>query len=188
MGVAVEVTDEQLCLWEQSAKILSGTGHRPQKLGDEFDLVGPYSSHITGELQQLFNLLNPTQIVSGMALGFDQLLALYALEQGIPVLAAIPCDNQEKVWPKKSQERYHQILSNKLVTKYTVCSGKYHPGMMQVRNEWMCDHSDALVAAWDGTSGGTANCVKYARKNDMSIFYINLNFKEKDTKKITLFD
>jgi len=169
------LNDEQLHAWFQSDQILSGTGHRPQKLNQEFDLKGPYCSYITQEMQKYFDLLKPAKVISGMALGFDQLLALFALEQGIPVLAAIPCDNQEKVWPKKSQERYQQILKNPLVTTYIVCSGPYHPGMMQVRNEYMCDHSNLLLACWDGTSGGTANCIKYARKVCMDILYINLN-------------
>ncbi|WP_188052008.1 hypothetical protein [Azospirillum sp. Sh1] len=34
---------------------------------------------------------------------------------------------------------------------------------MNTRNEWMVDHSDRLLALWDGSQGGTANCVRYAR-------------------------
>lgn len=169
------LTEEQLNRWEQSNKVLSGTGHRPQKLNQEFELKGPYCSYIRQEMQKCFDLLKPAKVISGMALGYDQLLAIFALEQGIPVLAAVPCDNQEKVWPKKSQDRYHQILANRLVTTYIVCPGPYHPGTMQVRNEWMCNHSNLLLACWDGSSGGTANCIKYARKIDMDIIYLNLD-------------
>jgi len=168
------LNEEQLHAWFQSEQVLSGTGHRPQKLNNEFDLEGPYSNFINQQMKEHFELLKPSKIISGMALGFDQLLALFAIERGIPVLAAVPCDNQEKLWPKRSQDRYQQILSNRLVTTYVVCPGPYNPGTMQVRNEWMCDHSNLLLACWDGSSGGTANCIKYARKINMDILYINL--------------
>lgn len=45
-----------------------------------------------------------------------------------------------------------------------VSSGGYGVEKMQVRNEWMVDHCDLLVALWDGSSGGTGNCVRYARR------------------------
>jgi uncharacterized phage-like protein YoqJ len=41
------------------------------------------------------------------------------------------------------------------------------PGLnraMQRRNEWMVDRADKLVALWDGSWGGTFNCIEYARK------------------------
>jgi uncharacterized phage-like protein YoqJ len=46
------------------------------------------------------------------------------------------------------------------------------PWVMQRRNEWMVDHCDILYAFWDGTSGGTANCVKYAAQIGKP--YVNL--------------
>jgi nucleoside 2-deoxyribosyltransferase len=44
---------------------------------------------------------------------------------------------------------------------------------MQDRNIWMVDHCDALIAVWDGTSGGTANCVGYAKRVGKPIVYID---------------
>jgi uncharacterized phage-like protein YoqJ len=35
---------------------------------------------------------------------------------------------------------------------------------MQLRNIWMVDHADEVWAFWDGSKGGTANCVKYAER------------------------
>lgn len=29
---------------------------------------------------------------------------------------------------------------------------------------WMVEYSDAVLALWDGTTGGTGNCVEYARR------------------------
>jgi uncharacterized phage-like protein YoqJ len=41
--------------------------------------------------------------------------------------------------------------------------------MLQKRNEWMVDHCDLLIAVWDGSEGGTANCVRYARHHERQI-------------------
>jgi hypothetical protein len=35
---------------------------------------------------------------------------------------------------------------------------------MQIRNEWMVDHCTHVAALWDGSPGGTGNCIRYVRK------------------------
>jgi len=167
------VSPEKLKIWELSPHILSGTGHRPHKTNNEYDLKGPYSTFLRKKIQVCFELLQPRKIISGMALGFDQLLALEALERNIKVIAAIPCDGQESKWPQKSKDRYYSILSNSLVTEHHVSPGPYHVSKMQVRNIWMCNNSDAVIAAWDGSGGGTENCLSYASFKNMLIYRIN---------------
>lgn len=44
---------------------------------------------------------------------------------------------------------------------------------MQKRNEYMTDNSDIVIAVWDGSKGGTANCVRYAKKLNKEIIVIN---------------
>ena len=43
---------------------------------------------------------------------------------------------------------------------------------MQKRNEYMVDLADRVIAVWDGSKGGTANCVKYAEKVGKEIIRI----------------
>jgi hypothetical protein len=45
-----------------------------------------------------------------------------------------------------------------------VCQGGFTNWAMQKRNEWMADNCDRLFALWDGSAGGTANCVAYAKR------------------------
>jgi uncharacterized phage-like protein YoqJ len=40
---------------------------------------------------------------------------------------------------------------------------------MQRRNEWMVERADVILALWNGSSGGTANCVAYARQRGSRI-------------------
>ena len=151
-----------------TANVLAGTGHRPDKLGG-------YTGVVNGALHALacyaIHEHKPTEIISGMALGWDMALAEAAIEMGKPFMAAIPFLGQESQWPYASQRRYHDILK---YARYTiiVCEGEYSPAKMQERNKWMVDRCDAVLALWNGTKGGTANCLQYAITQNKSI--INL--------------
>ena len=114
-----------------------------------------------------------TTLISGMALGIDTLFAEIAINMKFPFIAAIPCWEQDKVWPVKSKELYGNLLANKLCNIYQVYSGPYNNSCMQLRNQWMVDNCDLLIAVWDGTPGGTANCVKYAEAQGKPIKRIN---------------
>jgi uncharacterized phage-like protein YoqJ len=138
--------------------ILAATGHRPNKLGGYGNDV---FQHLKMLAQAVFVSERPNKVISGMALGWDQAWAEAAIEEDIPLIAAIPFDGQESVWPESSKVKYRQLLS-KTENVVVICPGSYAAWKMQKRNEWMVDNCDRLVALWDGTSGGTANCVRYA--------------------------
>lgn len=139
--------------------ILAATGHRPNKLGG-------YSVDVDNRLRHLARLAlveyKPECVISGMALGWDMAWAEAAIEIGVPFVAAIPFAGQESAWPALSQCRYNRILSY-ATNSVIVCDGAYAAWKMQKRNQWMVDNSQGLVALWDGTAGGTANCVNYAK-------------------------
>lgn len=148
--------------------IICGTGHRPNKLGG-------YSNKIFDNLTIIaMNWLiqnKPIQVISGMALGWDQALAQAAINLEIPLLAAIPCYYQEIKWPKQSQALYYELISQAF-KKILVTTSIYNNSCMQIRNEWMVNNSDLVLAYWDGTEGGTANCIKYANKVEKPIINI----------------
>ena len=147
--------------------ILAGTGHRPTKLGNEWDGVGHCSDWCRHCIQKAFERVKPEEVISGMALGFDTLFAEEALRAGIPLTAAVPFTGQENKWPETSQQRYRAICSQAEVV--VVCSGGYSPDKMQVRNQWMVDRCSILLACWDGSRGGTCNCVEYALKQGFEV-------------------
>jgi len=150
------------------------TGHRPDKLGREYDMIGPYSNHIRTELQTVIDSFshNNLELLTGMALGVDMIWAQLAIHNNIPFIAYIPFKGQELKWPEKSQKLYHQLLSK--AEKIIICSpGSYSAQKMQIRNIKMVDDSNLLVAVFDGTTGGTYNCVQYAESISKSILRIN---------------
>jgi uncharacterized phage-like protein YoqJ len=151
--------------------IVAFTGPRPQKLGG-FDNETNLSKPIKAKLKQVLEEIKPVKTISGLAQGIDSWAIDVCLELSIPYIGACPFLGQEKVWPKESQERYHKYL--KLAEKVVIVSeGGYAGYKMQVRNEWMVDNCDLLIAVWDGTMGGTGNCVNYAKSKNKKMIIIN---------------
>lgn len=148
--------------------IISGTGHRPDKLGgyDALTLI-----RLTSLAVAVLNKKSPSKVISGMALGWDTALALGSIQLGIPLVAAIPFKGQELSWPKASQNQFQEIISKACLIEI-VSGGGYHPNKMQTRNEWMVNNSELVVALWDGSSGGTSNCVRYANKVNKPILNV----------------
>jgi uncharacterized phage-like protein YoqJ len=151
--------------------IIAFTGHRPDKLGG-YKLPNPTYIKVCREIDSLLRELRPDNIITGMALGIDQWAASVAHKLGIPFVAAIPFEGQEKAWPLKSQRTY-RLLRRLAVEEVIVCEGEYAPAKMRLRNRWMVDNCDALIAVWNGSSGGTGNCVQYANSVNKKIYRID---------------
>lgn len=150
------------------------TGHRPDKIGG-YDRNNQIRIGIRKKLYKLLNNLKPDKAISGMALGVDQDFVEVALELKIPVIAAIPFIGQEKEWITKESKEYYHFLLSKCELQHVVCDGGYAPWKMNVRNKWMVDNSELIIAVWNGSSGGTANCVKYAMSKNKPVIRFNPN-------------
>jgi len=140
--------------------MICGTGHRPDKLGGYNDLA---HTNLVKIAERYLAELNPERVISGMALGWDTALAEATINTNRYLVCAIPFVGQECMWHKDSKEKYNNILLKANEIK-AICSKGYAPYKMQIRNEWMVDNSDLVFAMWDGTKGGTYNCVQYAKK------------------------
>jgi uncharacterized phage-like protein YoqJ len=153
--------------------IIAGTGHRPQEIGG-FKLPNPTYNKICQETERLLVELKPDKVLSGMALGFDQYLAAIAYKRKIPFVAVLPFEGQETAWPQESQKTY-RLLRKVAIEEVIVSPGGYTPAKMQIRNQYLCDHSDILLACFipTKTKGGTFNCIQYAKSIDRKIIFIN---------------
>src|SRR5262249_9771513 len=107
--------------------------------------------------------LKPQVVISGMALGWDQALAEAALLETVPTHAYIPFEGQDVQWPEMSRRRY-EILRSFVTHEVVVCTGGYAAWKMQQRNEAMVNACTHVLALWNGSNGGTANCLRYARE------------------------
>lgn len=151
------------------------TGHRPNKLGNDYnltsDLVKKIKYKIVSEMEAIINdnVGKKFILITGMALGIDTLFAHIAIEKRLKFIAAIPCIGQEAMWRDEARKLYHKILKDERCIVHMVTNKPYDLKCMNLRNEWMVDNCDVLIAVWDGTSGGTANCVKYAKSKNKNI-------------------
>lgn len=106
----------------------------------------------------------------------------------IKLILAIPFEKQYIKWQTKDIQKWksqcnraNEIIYVDTLEKYKarynpVPVGDYHPSKMQLRNIFMVDNSDILIAVWNGdTKGGTYNCIKYAQKQNKNIIVIDPN-------------
>lgn len=150
--------------------IVAFTGHRPDKLGG-WDPLHPVVGRVRKALRDELARDWPVHAISGMAQGVDQWAAETCVELGIPFVAALPCDGMETPWSFFAQERFRTLLG-KAKEIHVVSPGPYKPWKMQRRNEWMVDRCGRLLAVYDGSMGGTYNCLEYAAEVKRDVRYL----------------
>ncbi len=144
-----------------TGKVVAGTGHRPNKLEngygrETFEKLVRLCSHALTRLQ-------PVEVISGMALGYDQALAEACVRLHLPFAAYVPFTGQESNWPTDSQRSYNLLMAH-ASRVVVVCEGGYAPWKMQKRNMRMFDDYEIVLGLWNKTPGGTANAVGYGRE------------------------
>lgn len=154
---------------------ISITGHRPTKMYG-YDIYNEQWTELKNKFKKLLVENGCTEAITGMALGVDTVFALAVLElkeegYNIKLHCAIPCKNHSCKWTKESKYLYDSILLKADIIKL-VSNEEYKPYLMQVRNEYMVDLANKVIAVWDGSKGGTGNCVEYAKKCSKEIIRI----------------
>lgn len=154
------------------------TGHRPNKLNgynpkDNREMLYKLRDIIIDHIENK----NVDTFITGMALGIDMWAARIVLKlkekyPHIKLTAAIPCSKQYSKWKLQSQQEWVAIV-RRCDTVHYVSDEPYTAWCMQKRNEWMVDNSNYVIAVWDGTKGGTGNCVNYAVKQGKEITKLN---------------
>lgn len=127
---------------------LAVTGHRPDKLGG-WKTPNPIYHQVIQKLRETFEMFKPTLVITGMALGVDQWAAQVCIDLGIPFYAAIPFQDQDKIWPQAAKAKYQYLLS-RAAGATIVSPGEYAAYKLQVRNQWMVDRCHQLIAVWNG--------------------------------------
>lgn len=156
------------------SNVIAVTGHRPKKISPElYDPMSDLSKRYINSFKKFLIENNCDYAISGMALGIDTLFAIAVLQlrkegYSIKLECAIPCLNHGDKWPPSSQHLYDMILNKS--DKVTLVSNiPYNRNVMQIRNEYMVDHCDLLLAIYDGGRGGTENCIQYAKTKECNI-------------------
>ncbi|MBQ8503404.1 MAG: DUF1273 family protein [Clostridia bacterium] len=162
-------------------KTVCFTGHRPQTLkflwNEECEMCKNLKMQIKNTITELIEKENAIHFISGMALGVDMICAEIVLElkktyPQITLECAIPCETQAAKWTEKYRDRYFNTIIAS--DKETLLQTHYTADCMMKRNKYMVDKSDIVVAVWNGSKGGTANTVNYAKQSEKTIKQITL--------------
>ena len=112
------------------------TGHRPEKLNrTERAIKSDLKKEIKLAIKDGY-----TVYLTGMARGTDLwaaeiVLALRKRNKDLKLICAVPYEGFELRWSEQWQTLYRQVLAEADLVK--VIGKGYHPGIFQIRNEWM---------------------------------------------------
>ncbi len=151
------------------------TGHRENKLpwrGNEDD---PRCERLK---QQIFDAVEAVwhggvrHYICGMANGCDfyfaeAVMRLRDEHPEVTLEAAVPCEGQSARWNAAQRKRYDRLVSE--CDFYTVLEKEYTPECMLRRNRYMVDASGVLIAAYNGSPGGTRSTLLYALRQGLEI-------------------
>lgn len=156
----------------------SFTGHRPEKLpwGDnEHDpRCLALRRRIAEALERAYEE-GFRHFLCGMAQGCDLYFCeearnLKRVRDGVTLEAALPYADHASRWNPAQRERYLQLLAD--CENIKVVTPLYTPGCPLTRDRYLVDHAALLLAAYDGTPGGTKYTVEYALKRRVEVRYI----------------
>ena len=164
----------------EKSKTCCFTGHRPNKLPWGTDETDPRCEALKEAIRKAVVKAYDEgyrHFICGMAKGCDfyfceAVQALRDSRPGITVEAAIPCESQADKWPEAERRRYRELVG--LCDFETVVQHSYDKGCMLRRNRYMVDRSSRLIAAFDGTLGGTMYTVTYAMKRGAEVEIIDI--------------
>lgn len=127
------------------------TGHRP-------DRIKGHEKEIYEWFKEKFAAIRPSEVITGMAQGVDQIAAQAARDLGINYLCVYPY--------KRSVSTAEQDLIDSS-SGVVWMADKYFKNCYTTRDKWMVDKSDKVLAVWDGKPGGGAYyTMKYAQEKD----------------------
>ena len=161
---------KQLSIFEEEKQIKTCvfTGHR--ELPSDFS-----KKALKNEITKLVQAGVDT-FLCGMAIGFDLLAAESVLlvrkkYPTVKLVACIPCIGQEKYFSKADQKRYVDAVRK--ADEKVILSDSYYKGCMQVRDKYMAERGDVMLAYCTKKEGGaayTVRCFQKAHPNGDVIF------------------
>ncbi len=150
--------------------IVAITGHRPEKLPTDTEAL-------VDQVTKVLKNIKPTMVHIGMAAGADLMVGLICKNEGIPYTAVRPWAGH--IARVEDRALYEEVMSGAHTVVNTNDSISY-PGVgsYEVRNRYMVDHSDLVLAIWDGgKKGGTWRAVSYAFKTSKPLIQVSVDGK-----------
>lgn len=142
-------------------KIISVTGHRKLEHSEE-EIKDSFLTYLT-------DLKEPVTVNTGMALGFDLLIAEICLCENIEYNAILPFENH-----LKGNEKF-EILKEGALKTIIVSPGPYEKWKYYKRDQWLVNNCSELYAYLiTKENSGTRLTVNFAIKNQKQVTYFNV--------------
>lgn len=133
------------------------TGHRPVRIAGK-------EQEIKSWISEYLSTIDCTEAYSGMAQGTDQIFAKVVEDLGIPLICCYPY--------KRSSFHPAEIKINDKAKDVRFISDEYSKKSYWIRDKYMVDNCDVLLAVFDGEQvGGTWITVQYAEKIGKPVIY-----------------
>lgn len=124
------------------------TGHRPER-------IRGHEKEIYEWFKEKFAELRPSEVITGMAQGVDQIAASAARNMGLNYLCVYPY--KRTILNPVEQE----LVESSSGVIYL--SDKYFKGCFVARDKFMVNRANGVLAVWDGIpGGGTYYTMNYA--------------------------
>ena len=161
----------------------SFTGHRAAKLPWGFCEDDSRCLHLKQQIYDAIDAVYDSGIrhyICGMANGCDMyfgeaVLALKKVKKDVTLEAAIPFAGQADHWKDTEKARWQRIYDNS--DYITVVSKSYTKDCMSKRNRYMVDNANVVLAAYNGSKGGTQNTLLYAIRSKKEVIQIYIDEK-----------
>jgi hypothetical protein len=115
------------------------------------------------------------QGLTSLAVGTDQLFAEICFDLGVPVKAVIPLVGYERFFTGEALGAYQRLIG--LAQVVSLPGDVDEQRAFLEAGRYVVDHSDLLVAVWDGLpaagTGGTAHIVAYARTIGRDVIHLD---------------
>ncbi|MBQ3022493.1 MAG: DUF1273 family protein [Clostridia bacterium] len=152
------------------------TGHRPNKMNlGEKEIKPLLEKAIDDAIADGY-----VTFITGMATGTDIWAAEVVLDRkktnkDLHLICALPHTNFDSRRSIAEKIRFNRIIKNADFVKEI--NGNYFAGCYQVRNEWMVERVNLVIAVFNGQKSGTKNTVDYAKRKGVKVVNV-LNVQE----------
>jgi len=144
------------------------SGHRPEKLRtDEATIKAWLEKQVDQAIADGY-----TTFITGMAMGVDLWAGQIVVERrrsnsSLHLIAAVPWPGFAAKWKDQWKGQYETVLhAADLVINVREA---YEKNVFQLRNEWMVNHSQRIIAYFNGERGGTLATIDYALKSHIEL-------------------
>ncbi len=152
--------------------VVSFTGHRPDKIAGWAHSPEVVEQTIREAVAREIvrqSKLGAEEFVSGMAPGFDlwaadevdRLRREGAISPATKLTLAIPYPHFERSFDTSYHPLYNHIME--VADEVIYVSEHYHKGCYAMRNDYLAERANTLVAYYEGTEGGTRYTLRRGR-------------------------